>query len=410
MLTGLDPQNLRFLSLRFLTFALLGYCFFAITTIHHAVNLTANLPIENLLVSLVLVLGSIVFILSSREQQRLFLPYFIVTFPMIITPLLSSIYNNDLLGIFYDPEYRTMAKMLVVAPWLFFVMQDPKIADVVTRFFVISFSLLGAYFLYRFLILEEVREFDLRPVVNIRHGDPNFLATFFVTMIPIAFYQTITLYKKRPLVISLVFATCTVLLIFCLVMTQSRMAILAFLISSIFLLTKKIKVLSKKTLFFLIILSIGLAFTGRETLQRFRDLNDKSNIDRVSTLINGFKVFADDPVIGVGMHKSQTYFFDNTNFPDFQTEVSPLDIHNSFLKSLADLGVIGAIAYLLLFLLPVKNIIFSKNESAKPYLQASLLALTLCLMSVGATYKDLIILLLFYIALMNVHSKSWDSL
>lgn len=410
MLTGFSFQNLRFVSLRFLTYALLGYFFLAITTLHHAFSLTANLPLENVLVMLVLFLGTLVFLLSSNTQQRQFLPYVLVSLPMIVSPLLSSLYNSEWLGVFYDPEYRTMVKMLVVAPWLFFIMQEPKVASFVTSFIVASFTLLGLYFLYRFLILQEVREFDLRPLINIRHGDPNFLATFFVVMLPLSLSQAIHYYDKGRRSLLLVFGSCTLLLALSLVLTQSRMAMIALFLITIFLFIKNLKFLSKKTVIFLALIIIGAGFSARETLERFKNIVDKSNIDRVSTLVNGLNVFTERPILGKGMHQSQKYFYQNTQYPNFQSDVQPLDIHNSFLKALAELGVLGLCSYLLLFIFPFKNILNMRNQKDSPYIQACLAALLLCLMSVGATYKDLVILILFVVSFIPLISINQDTL
>lgn len=393
--------KLNKLSFKGLNLALAIYCFLTITTLHHSIHFLNSLPLENLTVLLVFGTGVIQLCFSNSEKQRDFILLILVTLPMILAPLVSSLANKEYLDIFFDAEYRTMTKMLLVSPWFVFVMKDHKSSLNFLKLFVILFTVLGYYFVYRYLILQEVREFDLRPLINIRHGDPNFLATFFVMMIPWSIYLCVHEFKKNQKIQLLISSFCTLSLIIFVFMTQSRMAILALAFALVFLAVSKWRRLSLKIKTAVsagfVLSTLLTVFVAQSTLSRFGELADKSNIDRVSTLKNGLDVFFDHPVFGAGMHKGQTYYFKNTSYPDFQSLESPLDIHNAYLKGLADLGLFGFLAFLILFYYPIKKVFFGKVKDSSLYLQSSLLALIISLMAIGVTYKDLVILFLFVI-------------
>lgn len=409
MFTALTSPYCQHVSSKLLRLALLIYAFMAITTLHHAHSLLLSLPLENAFVALILLLGGLLFFNSDEKKQKSYLTIFLATLPLIMTPLLSSLANADSLTIFYDAEYRTLLKMLLVAPFLVFVMDEKNQAQSMAQLIVIFFTILGGYFLFRYLYLQEIRVFDARPLLKIRHGDPNFLASFFVMVTPLAIYLSALHFQLKQKKQFVLFSFCSLFLVACVFLTQSRMAILALLISLGFLAFLNRKRIPRK-----LILAMGLVLGGifvfnQSSLDRFQNITDKSNVDRISTYKNGLLVFFDAPFFGAGMHQAQKFYFDHTGYPDFQSLESSLDIHNSFLKSLADLGVVGLISYTLLFLIPLKELLSSPFGGVHSFFISSFLGLILCLMAIGATYKDLIFFFMLFLTFLSSALRTRES-
>jgi len=140
-----------------------------------------------------------------------------------------------------------------------------------------------------------------------------------------------------------------------------------------------------------------VVINGERLLSRYAEIQDKSNTDRYLSWVNGWKIFIDNPIAGVGMHKTKNFFYQNTQYPPFQSEFSPLEVHNTFLKIGSELGLIGLSSFLLLYLWVWKSI-FKMNSTRKYFLLSSLGILTLSIMTIGLAYKDLFVLHLFVLA------------
>lgn len=369
---------------------MLLFIFFCVTTIHHQLPVTQHLPIENTL-TLAILLNTIIWCFLNRPEIKPSL-LLILVLAFSIAPLISSITQNDYLNIVKDTEYRTFLRMLIISPTLVFFICAPKSRDIILTVLLISFLGLALVFLYRLYFLLEVREFDLRPSLLIRHGDANFLGTFFAMISPIPIYLG---FHKSGFIR---YALCLLSLFFilCCFITESRMAILSILIGIFYLLHTLMN--GKRRIFayltFTTVLSGLMLLAGDRIIQRFVNLNDKSNQERTLSLLNGAIAFSNAPLFGQGMHKTADSFFLNTEYPPFITEANSLDVHNSFLKAFSDLGLFGGTLYLALFFLPLYHIRKQKSPLSS-ILTSSWIILFVCCLSIGVTYKDLIFLHLF---------------
>lgn len=380
---------------------LMAFLFFAITTLHQQFSATQFLPIENGLV-LVLFFNSALWTYLYRPKISLKWFYLFLA-GFALSPLITSFVLNDYLLVFFDSEYRTYLRMLLVSPILIFLLQEKKSRTTITRVVLLSFFVLGLIFFYRLFILGEVRAFDLRPELNLRHGDANFLGTFFAMVFPLALYHGLRQQKYEKIL-------CFALAIFfigCCLITESRMAIISVLVASVYILITVLK--SRQRIYGLMLFSIIgaaiLLFAGERILDRFKGIDDKSNYDRTLTLVNGLKVFAASPIVGAGLHKTSESFFDNTESPLFRSEVKSLDVHNAFLKAFSDLGVIGGFLYFLIFMSPW-FVFIQVSDPGIQYLKASWIILFMCCLSIGITYKDLVFLNIFLLmGLSKVHNK-----
>ena len=136
----------------------------------------------------------------------------------------------------------------------------------------------------------------------------------------------------------------------CVFFTQSRMGIIATFLGLLYLFTRSYFGISKR--FFVIPLIaclVLIGISGQSLSKRFVEIQDKSNSDRYLTWKNGFQVFSEFPLFGSGIHQAKTYFYQNTGYPPFQSEMHALEVHNTFLKTLAELGLVGFILFSLLF-------------------------------------------------------------
>ncbi len=369
---------------------LIAFLFFAITTLHHQISPLQSLPIENAL--LIFIFVNTIFWCVFNKPKLLSPWFYFLVVGFALSPLLTSFVQDDYLQVIFDSEYRTYLRMLLISPVLIYFLRDVKTQRLILSVVLISFTILGLIFLYRLFILGEVRSFDLRPELQIRHGDANFLGTFFAMIFPWAIFYGWNKQRSERLLSY----TMAAFFIVCSLLTESRMAIISIAVTSIYFL---ITVLQGRQrlyglLIFVLVGSFASLLVGERVLERFKGIDDKSNYDRTLTLVNGLKVFAASPIVGAGLHKTSESFFDNTESPPFRSEMKSLDVHNAFLKAFSDLGSIGGLLYFFIFISPW--IVFIKTGDKRiQILKSSWIILFLCCLSVGVTYKDLIFLNIF---------------
>jgi O-antigen ligase len=381
-----------------LAYAITGlYLALAITTLHLQINLLERLPLENglVVIATALMLYDIARQRVVPRQDSLLWPLCFILGGLILLPLVSSVYNHSDFWIWRDGEYRSLIKIVLISlVGVYFLDREPLQLSKFLRFFISMYGAFAILIFFRLYWLQEVRPFDLRPELNLRHGDANFLATFFVMVLPLSW---LAFNLEKRLVWKVWLGSCVVLFIGILIVMQSRMVILAFALGGLpilFTLKKNQRIillgLSSVTL---------LLFLAGGASERFMAMGDKSNVDRVKTYHNGAQLFLKSPLIGVGMHQAVHTHYQYGGYPAMQSEEGPLDIHNTFLKNLAELGILGAIFLALLWLLSLKQLITLRdNPLIKAALLSSLTMLFLSTMTVGISYKDLFIFHLVFLA------------
>jgi len=339
------------------------------------------------------------------DHNNLILTSFITGLLFICSPLLTSFATNDQLKVLSDSEYQTLLKLLLFVPCFIQVFKNEKWRELTINSFVIFYTIFAVYFLYRYLVLNEVRQYDLRPQLKIRHGDANFLCTFFSMMVPISLMQAWKANKLKANLKTVQYCLCAILLYLSAYLTESRMGLIAILSGLIYLITRPVFGVSKKLLTALTIVALLTAgLSSERVVKRFSEINDKSNSDRFLSWENGLEVFSNYPFFGVGIHKARETFYLNTEFPHFQYESNPLEIHNTFLKTLAELGVVGFVIFAFLYISPWKNSIFLKSKN-RYFLISSMMILTLSILTIGLTYKDLFVLHLYFITAIATYSS-----
>ena len=378
------------------------YLGLSITTLHLEFDFLVNNHFEFLIFSWTL-LATFFYFIQNKIEIRVFLkksavPFFLVLL-LILAPAVSSFFSDDYLNILKDGEYKTLVKILCLCPFLFYFLNKERLKNCILNSVVFFYTVFAFYFLYRFFVLHEAREFDLRPTLHIRHGDPNFLCLFFSVMAPMCFSIAKDFFAGRKYLRFLIATFSGLLLIYCALVTESRMGLISLFtgLGLLFIISKLQTVVKA---FAIGAASALVVFTmSQETAlsNRFSDIKDKSSTDRILTYENGIKAYISAPVFGVGMHAAQKTYFENSKYPDFQSDSKRLEIHSTYLNVLAELGSFGFFIFFALLFWCFHLIIKSTNKN-KIFILSSFVILFLSMLTIGVAYKDLIYVHIFMLA------------
>lgn len=194
--------------------------------------------------------------------------------------------------------------------------------------------------------------FLYKNLLNIGWGRSNYLAAFFIVIIPLTIGYLIYSRKvitKYLLIISLI------IMILAITLTLSRGGILALIVALIFLLPKVIK---PKYFFsiigFFILISIVLLLNPLTfvIIDRISTLETSGSVySRINYYVDVWKAFLDYPFTGVGLG-NLSYYSKFILGPD----LSP-SAHNIVLGALGELGLVGAFFYLSIFIYIGRKII-----------------------------------------------------
>lgn len=388
------------------------YLGLSITTLHHEISFLVNNHFE-LLVFVWTIISTVLYFFEEKNESQAFLqqvqvPFFLI-FGLILAPAVTSFFSADYFAILSDGEYKTLVKILCLCPFLFYFLKSIKTKDFIFNSVLIFYMVFAFYFLYRFFILHEARDFDLRPTLHIRHGDPNFLCLFFSMMTPLSFLKAKSfIQKQRYIGFSFSFFS-GLLFIYCAFITESRMGLIALFIglATLFLTSRVQKTIKFFSLICLVAIVAFVANQSSDLTNRFSDIKDKSSTDRILTYENGIKSFIAAPVFGVGMHAAKKTYFENSKFPDFQTDSKRLEIHSTYLNILAELGSVGFLIFSALLFWCFHQILKCQNKD-KYFLLSSFVIMLLSMLTIGVAYKDLVYLHLFLLAGLAQNSESYD--
>lgn len=110
---------------------------------------------------------------------------------------------------------------------------------------------------------------------------------------------------------------------------------------------------------------------------------DHSSKERIQLLIDGFELFQNAPIFGIGLD----------NFRHFLG----LYAHNTYLELLVDLGIIGFIIYYAIYIIIIKQILKMENSNLKKLLITMILILLVMDFTTVTYFNKLIIFILLYI-------------
>lgn len=179
---------------------ILLYLFMAITTLHMQSPLLLNIHSEAIVLIASISLTVLHYFSKDRNNindNRHFVAITILGLLFIASPLVTSLINEDYLAVLQNEEYKSLFKMMLFSPCLYLLLIQNRYRNTILNSIILSYFLFGLYFIYRYLILHETREYDLRPLLKIRHGDANFLCTFFAMTTPLSLMQAWKAKEKK---------------------------------------------------------------------------------------------------------------------------------------------------------------------------------------------------------------------
>lgn len=374
-----------------LLFCVSTFFLLALTGIYDEFKFLAPLHLES--VFFVLAVGIAVFKGETTSTSRNLL---LGALLLLIAPLISSFFYHGEEALLLDPEYPAWGKALLIASPLVLAFKSDKDRTRFLYLLGLAAGLASAIFLYHYKVLGEVREWDLRPLILTKNGDPNFMCTLFSFFLPLCWYASLK--RKEFLVLIPV-------LFYCAFLTESRMGLLALFIAHIYLFSKVYKKHPRFVLGAVVVLALGAAVFGIYTtgFSRFAEMKDASNLDRIKTMKNGWQLFIENPFFGVGWGRAPLTYFENSSFPNFQTDHLRLEVHNTPIQVLAELGFMGFAAFAFIIGTVLQSVFRNRKQNPELFTAsvAALLVLGLNSLTLPLQNKDFVLLALFAIAALN---------
>jgi O-antigen ligase len=254
-----------------------------------------------------------------------------------------------------------------------------------------ALSTFAIVFLVRRFIYQEVDEETLRPILKTTHGDPNFIASLLVAGLPLVAFTWLTHFENRRRWRACLAIGTAALFLAVIVLTESRMALISLAIISMALLARIKWPVSRTKIVVTLATCLALAgaFGGSQVLDRFSDMADDSNQDRVKSIENGIVMFGERPWLGHGMHSSWQHFYKNSGYGPLEDESRNLDIHNAPVQILAELGLFGLAVHgaLVLFLLTTLRQARRDDALLVTFAGASLLSLAINMLSLPMAHQ-----------------------
>ncbi len=188
-----------------------------------------------------------------------------------------------------------------------------------------------------------------KSVVSVSWGHSNYLATFFIFLIPMTL--GLLFYKKNAILTKFYLSISLILMVVGLITTESRGALVAFLVSLIIFIFKtfhknKVKIIVLIVLFTIIVM---LHPATKIMFYKIYNLNGRFLSGRKIIYYGALKTFLVHPIIGSGTGSLQYYMQKFTNGSTYKA-------HNEYLHILAEMGVLGLFFFISLLVISYKNI------------------------------------------------------
>ena len=173
-----------------------------------------------------------------------------------------------------------------------------------------------------------------------------------------------------------------------LILVNSRAAWIAVAIAILFYFIIRFKQFSQKKIFTLTILlcvCVSIFFANPHLLSRFysiTDLNYQNNSERVLMWKSAWNMFLDHPVLGVGIGNYGAQYQKIYILPDAK-EPEQNHSHNSFMQYLAETGLIGFSAFLIMFLYLLRHYIVRFRNNHHDSIALGMILSIICFMIHG---------------------------
>lgn len=385
-----------------LPYALL-FLFLVLVPLHQFYPPLLSLHPELLLIGLILVTAGLeIFLFKSQSVSWDALFILLLCLLLVGAPLITSLMSTLSLEVVGEAEYKSWVKMLVVAPVIYLVFSGRRRETLVAALCA-AIGILAIVFWYRYRVLGEVREFDARPLLQIKNGDPNFLCVLFGVGIPLALLKMKSELQKGQRTPAILYALLAFGFFASAVATESRMGLLA-IGGGIFFLVLQLPSRVRRWGLLLLFLGATFALSQSSVWERFVHLLDRSNELRLGSMRAGLGMFASRPLFGHGWDSAPDHFFYYAGYPRLISETFPLEVHNTPLQILAELGLYGFALFMALFaFVGIKA--FRSESKVFPFVTAALMILSFNLMTLPLQNKDFLVLLL--VALASISAGPW---
>ena len=253
---------------------------------------------------------------------------------------------------------------------------------------------IGSYFFLIFCLLEvtqvivpilksiSLNQF-LGRSLNLKGIGYNINVTAFSLTIKIPFLIYLSFSKQKLLKVFSLFLL--FLFLISIIEIQSRASFIA--LSLILIITISIKSLRSNVLLFPVLLSIlFIGFSGLYNniqIKRITDVNfvlnsDQSSLNRLRYWSDALNVLKENPLsgIGIGSWKTESISFSKEYIREY---VVPYHVHNDFLQYGAELGILGGLLYLILFILPLYSLFKIYYVNKNPFVIILLVSLSVIL-------------------------------
>ncbi len=187
-------------------------------------------------------------------------------------------------------------------------------------------------------------------------GDPNVYGMILAAMLPLAIYRFL---DERRLLYRLAGGAAALFILVTILNTYSRGALVAVFVMALFLLWER-RVRPASLLFIglaaaLLLLFMPAAYTQR--LQNFTDVlsgaatvqEESSLRGRASEAISGLMMFAEHPLLGVGVGNYPGQYQQYASELGLEYRAKPREAHSLYVELLAETGLLGLAAFSLLF-------------------------------------------------------------
>jgi putative inorganic carbon (HCO3(-)) transporter len=252
----------------------------------------------------------------------------------------------------------------------YYFISGKKLEDIVWKVLFFASFLSSVYGIFQFFGMEIIWPTNVNPFGNrcvATFGNPNFLSSFLVLLIPLGIYK-IT-HSGSKLFDRYFYLISTIFMIFALVCTMTRSSWVGFIVSltvyfGMFLIYKakdRKKVFKKFFIAGLILISIlAISPFGKSLKSRLVETftftqQNKSIYQRLLIWHSSKDMFMDNKIIGVGwgMFESNFPFYQSKyltikDYVEYRTHAN--NCHNEILEILTQVGIVGFLAYFLFYL------------------------------------------------------------
>lgn len=289
----------------------------------------------------------------ARRLSRELLPQSVLKIPILlyfIACFISALFSSNRQISFTHLALKNLEYMLI-----FFVVTDTldkRILRNILIVFVFSVCLLSIDGIYQYFTHHDFlrgRRQIIEGRISASFTTPNDFSNYMVTLLPIVASLALLNFRKRWL--RIIVAAVALMAFACILVSTVRSAWVALLLAiPLFMFTRN----RRMTIWALVVIVVVLAMVhilppmARLQIINFFDIKSWDSMHRQILWAMGFRMFLSSPITGLGLG---TFMYNFTSFMPKDYPVGDWGIsytHNCFIQMLAETGLLGLIAFLLI--------------------------------------------------------------